>query len=447
MAGSVVVLHRVLLDLRVRRASAFVLAAGFALQPMIVMYGGNGMSEASFLFFLLLATRRLSSWLAMRRAWDLVLAGSALAFAYLTRIEAIPAVMAATAVVCVVSAVTTTGDRRVRIRIALLHGFLLAAPAAFAFVIWSIMSWVITGHPFEQISSQYGTASQITAGGDSFDIGRGGIAAPRYLAMQLAGLAPLLPLALLAAGWTAFRRRDLRLLAPGALMGGVVLFELLAFLRGQTVGNLRYLITAIPLFFVLVGCTLGRRSAAVGRWPLLRSGIAVVVAIAVAGPSAVSSAATMADRRTGREEHPVLAQVFGWRSPGVEYQPRDTSAAARAVTRYLDGLSLPAGSVVLDNFDAGSVCTPLVILGSRRPRQFVIPNDRDFQRILADPVTFGARYLFVPKPGDRANLNALNRTYPTLFTSGAGIADLVTEFSHTGCPTFRLYKLRPRPAG
>src|SRR4051812_37507638 len=99
MAGCVVLVYLMQKDLNVRRGARVALAATFALQPMIVMYGGNGMSEAMFLFFLLLTCRRLARWLAQERTWDLVLAGTGAAFAYLTRIEAIPAVVAATAVV------------------------------------------------------------------------------------------------------------------------------------------------------------------------------------------------------------------------------------------------------------------------------------------------------------------------------------------------------------
>jgi 4-amino-4-deoxy-L-arabinose transferase-like glycosyltransferase len=447
MAGCVVLLHVMLKELNVRRGARLALAGAFALQPMIVMYGGNGMSEAMFMFFLLLTARRLARWLAAERTWDLVLAGAAAAFAYLTRIEAIPAVVAATGVVVAVSLVRAEGERRIRIRRAALLGFLFAAPAAFAFVVWSLISWVITGHPFEQISSQYGTASQLTAGGDAFDRERGNIALPRYIGLQLAGLAPLLPVVVAAAAWAALRRRDLRVLAPAAVLGGVVLFEVLAFLRGQTIGNVRYLIAAIPLCFLLTGCALMRPSADRGRWAWTRGGVAVIAVLAMAAPAAVGSALVMADKHLGRGEHQLIGYAFQLSSRDADYQPQDTSNAAVAVSRYLDGLDLPAGSVVLDNFDAGTVCTPLIILNSKRPRQFVIPNDRDFKPVLADPVIFGAKYLFAPKPTGRGAINEVNRTYPTLYKSGAGIADLEKEFHQTGCPTFRLYKLKPRATG
>jgi hypothetical protein len=447
MAGSVLVLRSILLDLRVRRGARVLLTVLFALQPMIVLYGANGMSEAIFIFFLLLTCRRLARWLADNHTWDLVLAGTALAFAYLSRVEAIAPAVISAAVVTTVAAARFSGERKPRLRWAALHGFLFAAPAAFAFAVWTLTSWIITGHPLEQISSQYGTGSQLTAGGDVFELGRGGIAAPTYIGLQLAGLAPLLPLAVAGAAWTAVRRRDLRALAPAAVLGGVLLFEVVTFLDGQTVGNLRYVITAIPLLFILIGCALSRPATATAGWRTLRGGIAVLVVGCLALPSAATSAFAMADPRTGREEHPHLGFVFKPDSKDPAYNIRYTSDAAESMARYMDSLHVGTGDIVLDTFDAGTVCTPLTVLASRHPRQFVITNDRDFKPVVADPVTFGAKYLFVPQPVARGVLNELNRSYPTLYKSGAGIADLDKEFHNPGCPDFRLYKLRPRAEG
>jgi hypothetical protein len=73
----------------------------------------------------------------------------------------------------------------------------------------------------------------------------------------------------------------------------------------------------------------------------------------------------------------------------------------------------------------------------------VITNDRDFAAILADPVTFGARYLLVPAKGGYGDLDALNRAYPNLFADGAGFTSLEHEFDGAGCPQFRLYRVAP----
>jgi hypothetical protein len=80
-----------------------------------------------------------------------------------------------------------------------------------------------------------------------------------------------------------------------------------------------------------------------------------------------------------------------------------------------------------------------MILASRHPAEFTITNDRDFKPILADPATFKARYLLVPTPKGLGLLDAINRAYPDMYWTGAGIATKVDEFSGPGCPTFRLY--------
>ena len=63
MAGCCYQLIRFMEDLGVGRVARWLLVACFALNPMIIYSGGNGMSEALFLFTLLAATRRLAGWL------------------------------------------------------------------------------------------------------------------------------------------------------------------------------------------------------------------------------------------------------------------------------------------------------------------------------------------------------------------------------------------------
>jgi hypothetical protein len=444
MAGNVVLVHCILRDLRVRRAPRVALTVLFALQPMTVLYGANGMSEAIFLFFLLLSSRRLAKWVEARQTWDLVLSGIALGFAYLARNEAVMPAMVAAGLVCAVTAVRGQGELRPRVRAAAVNGFIFAAPAAFAFLVWAAISWVIVGHPLEQFSSQYGTASQLAVGGAGIASTRGGLAPARYELLQLGGLAPTLVLAALVASLRAVRRRDMRVLAPVSILGGVVLFAVVAFLGGKTAGWLRYNIAVVPLLFIVVGCALARTQDGDRRRRWLRSITSTVLALTLAGPSLLTSVVVMADTRVGHEEHELLGFVFNPSAPDSAYPYRLRHRTATRVAHYLDAKRLPAGSVVMDTFDP---CVPVIALTAQNPRQFVITNDRDFKPVLADPVSFHAKYILVPPRGGLGDLDEVNRTYPTMFESGAGIADLEHEFpGGHGCPTFRLYRLRPAAA-
>jgi hypothetical protein len=95
--------------------------------------------------------------------------------------------------------------------------------------------------------------------------------------------------------------------------------------------------------------------------------------------------------------------------------PDRTGAAVRtfalegAVASYLDNLDLPRGAVLMDVFSA----FPIVLL-SDHPDQFVITTDRDFKQALADPSSFGVRYLLVPSIQGHGVLDAVNKAYPEL---------------------------------
>jgi hypothetical protein len=141
----------------------------------------------------------------------------------------------------------------------------------------------------------------------------------------------------------------------------------------------------------------------------------------------------MVNPHTGREEADQVRAIADGYDPTMAYvQPVQVGAAA---ARYIDGLGLPDGSIVVDV----AVGFPIV-LQSNHPRQFVITPDRDFQRILADPVTFNARYLLVPSGSGYSSLDAVGRTYPSMFEDGSGIASLVTQFG-SGVFAWRLYRI------
>ena len=70
-------------------------------------------------------------------------------------------------------------------------------------------------------------------------------------------------------------------------------------------------------------------------------------------------------------------------------------AHIQAIDSYIGKMNLPDGSIVADTYGN---CTPQIVTSVPNSKIFVIINDRDFQRVLADPLTFGAHYLFVPQP-------------------------------------------------
>ena len=439
MAGAVVQLRGMLADFRVRRSTATLITVLFALHPMIVYYGGNGMSEALFLFTLMGATRHLLQYLHDRCTSELVRAGIWLAFAYYARNEAAAAIGFAGLVVLSTALVRARGAPRSRAWAAVNDAVIFGLPPLFAFVSWAVASYMIVGHPFEQFSSEYGTSSQL-----SLMQASGSLGASWGFAVKMAVLmAPLAVPAALFATHKAIRRKDPRVLGALAILGGVLAFAVVAFAERQTAGWFRYFISAAPLAAVLTGLCFAdtatvrpsRKSTGPRSRTWLRAAATLAAVSVLVGASIAGAGVAMADPNIGREEHIHLAWIFR-PAKVTDYADKGRFGHSVDIARYLDGLHLPSGSIVTDTFDG---CVPDIILASRHPHQFIITNDRDFKPILADPVSFKARYLLIPEPVGDGALDATNRAYPGIYYTGAQIATKVREFTGPGCGTFRLY--------
>jgi hypothetical protein len=455
MAGAVFQLRAAFADLKLRRPLRLLLTALFALHPMIAYYGMNGMSEALLVFFLLLAMRRLMAWLVEPAPGSLIVAGLALAGGYLSRYEAFAAGLGTAGLVFVVSWLRSGGTGRPRRAHALTDGLIVISPLLFVFAGWAAASWLIVGTPFAQYTSVYGNTEQhrIYGRGIADETGQGSHLAYSYLLDQLHLLERFGAVLLVVALVAAIRRRDPRALAPGAVLGGSLAFSAYGFISGQTFGWLRFYILTVPLITMLAGCALAARpgsvAAADSRQPAFRAaafrGVAVAAVCALLAAALPTAGRGLLNGHLAREENFYLtAALHPERIPegtaGPAGQVLNRWKADRAAARYLDDLQLPPGSVLLDTaFSAG------IVLYSHRPTQFVVTSDRDFDAALADPVEAHVRYLLTTPPDGYGKVEALNRTYPGIYETGAGIGWLVASAPDGGDrPVWRLYRVLPR---
>jgi hypothetical protein len=423
MAGAVHQMKGLFADLGAPRTAALVVTATFAVHPAIAYYGANGLSEAPFLFLLIVATRQLARWLRVPTSIALVHAGLALSLAYLTRYEGAVAGAGAALLVGGVSYLRARGGWQWRGQIALADISVLVAPLGFVIIAWSATSWLIVGTPFAQFTSEYGNAAILDY--QPPEPSRAVSAALQDSWVYAHELLPLFFVILAAGCIAAWRRRNIAILAPLALLGSVLLFTLVAYAMGQVGAGLRYYIVVVPLAHLLGGITATSRSGALPtfpyelrrRHPLRRREILIWLMPALLALGLPFSHSGL----TGDRRNSVLTTYTG----------------EQAAARYLDSLHLREGEVLVD----AATGYPIV-LSSRRPKQFVINSDRDFDAALADPWGMQVRYLFVPTPTGYSQADAIHRFYPKLYDSGAGIAELVREFDTIGRPSWRLYKLR-----
>lgn len=449
MAGAVYQLLSALREWGVSLLPRLVLTAFFALNPMIVLYGGNGMSEGLYIFTLVASTRYLLRWVHRGDLRSLAYAAVALAFSYLTRNEAIGGAAAGAVIVAAVSFGRADGRRLSRAKTAVADAAIFGVPSFIAAVGWAITSYVITGEPFEQFSSIYGTSTQqsllrtkiMTLHGRAL-----------FEVHAIGALAPLIPLVLIASVAVAFWRRDPRVLAPLAVLGGALGFDMLAYLDNSIQQFLRYFIAVLPLEVLLVGglvaavqasrpvpdgLSVGTRSHHLGVRALAVLASVCLVSVVMI-PATVTTGSAMFNPKLGVLEVNQLGYIFHAHPSQAEIAEKDNYGWILAMGDWFTSQHLPDGDVVVDNFPE---CVPPLLTTISQPKLFVIPNDQDFQRTLADPITFHAHYILEADPAAFPN-TAINIEYPSLWSTGAEFTKVVHKFpSRVDCPAFRLFRV------
>ncbi|UDY37917.1 hypothetical protein [Dermatobacter hominis] len=281
-------------DCRATRPSRWAVAVATAASPLVLLYGANGMSEACWLFFLVVAARQLARWLDDDGLVPLSLCGLALALAYLTRYETVAAVIAVAVVVVVASLRRSAGhavggapastdrdplelweERRGR---AVLDVAVVVLPAATAFGFWALASWAVIGEPFAQFSSDYGNSAIVAAAGDSLG-GIVGDLSPAgrtwFTVRQVLVVAPLLlPLVALAV-WIGDRAAA-RTTAAVAVLGAPVAAQVVLSASGTTFPWFRYVIGAVVLSSLVALVICGEWS-----WTRRRRTLAALVVLAL----------------------------------------------------------------------------------------------------------------------------------------------------------------------
>ncbi len=341
MAGAGWQVRRIALDYGAGRLLRWIAVAAFALNPMIILYAGMGMSEAPFLFFLLWTCRRILLWVNRSRVFDLVIAGVALGLAYLTRYEALPAAAGVAVGVFVVSTrrhrpegVSGRVGWRAGAPFGVHDATIVAMPTAFAFVVWAGLGWLLDGNAFSQFSSQYGNSAQVAAAGivSAEDVGAGPLA--EVIVANLLGMQPLLFAVLPVVAWIAVRLRRVDAAVPAVVFGSVLLFQMSAVILGSTFGWFRFYLASTPLIVVAVLVACGP-----SMLPGARGVSAHQMLPGVRGAQAAGLPLLPAVR--GVSAHLMLPEVRGAQAAGLPLLPEVRGAQATSLEGSADLRTAP----------------------------------------------------------------------------------------------------------
>lgn len=444
MAGAALMVRRIALDRGMGTVWRWAAIICFALQPMIIIYGASGMSEAAETFFLLWAVRHLMQWLGDDRIGDLVWAGIALGLGYLARYEVVPAACGAAALVAVVA--FRRSRQSGRFDSVILAVMIVMFPLVCALSTWAVTGWIVSGELFATLSSQYGNGSQVAGAME-----RAGPLAQAasddwvVIGARLLGMQPFVVLATAGAVALAVLRRNLATVVPVAVFAPVLAFAAWSQFSSTTFGWFRFYLLAIPLVVcIALSFWTPSDSTRPSRWRaddvVSRIGAGLLTASLLIGVPVTVHA--MLDERIGNQQ-----LQFGLKSlldpqkyPPSEQWYRRLMVNDRSLADYFDRRNLPDGSVLMDTFNTWGIW-----LSSDDPKQFVITSDYDFNAVMNRPWDFGVRYIVASNP-TISDADALNVRYPTLWKDGAGLGTLVhSVYGATGDERFRVYRITGRP--
>ncbi|GAY18237.1 hypothetical protein [Mycobacterium sp. shizuoka-1] len=446
MAAAVVMVRRIAMDRGLSAVWRRVAIVALAANPVIVIYGASGMSEAAEIFCTLWAARNLLRWVDSRDVGHLAWVGIAMAVGYLARYEfAFSAAATAMLVALVSLSDRAFTDRRMLWQRTALNILIVGFPIGVAFTSWAVVGWVTTGDLFATLSSTYGNAGQIaTAALRGMTTDKSGNNEPLIIAMRLLAMQPVSGIAVALAVWLAAKTRRADPLVPLAVFGSVLAFAAWGQFTGTTFGWFRFYILAIPMVIVIAMCcwapvrTIGRH----GEKPAtaVKAGAALLCASLLVFPV---TATAMLNPDIGNQH-----LQFGWRSiidpqkyPPAEQWYRRLRTDDRLIADYLDNQHLPNGSVLMDTFAGWGIW-----LYSDDPKQFVVTSDYDFAAALNRPWDNRVRYILVSNPALNDAPDAVNLRWPTLWADGAGFGRLVfAAVGATGQIRWRIYEVTGPP--
>lgn len=434
MAGAAIMVGRIARDRGLSARWRGLAIAAFALQPMIVVYGASGMSEAAETFCVLWCVRHVMRWADGRGTGDLGWAGMALGVGYLARYEVVPAAVGAAGLVGLATMLQAGSPR---IPKALANIAIVMFPIVIAASVWALSGWVVNQELFATLSSRYGNDSIVAAA-----LRRGGPVAPGgsddwvAICARILGVQPFVGIAAGIAVVHAALTRSITALAPVVVVGPVLAFSAWGQLTSTTFGCFRYYLLGIPLVIcVALALWLPLSTRRFGAVLLCGS---ILIGYPVTVIASLNERIGNQPLQFGFNSLLFPDRLAPQRPEQVWY--RQLMVDDRVLADHLDRQRLPDGSVLMDTFNGWGVW-----MSSSHPKQFIITSDYDFKAALNRPWENDVRFLLVSNP-NVSDADALNVRYPTLWDDGAGMSDLVySVYGASGEERFRLFRMTGAP--
>lgn len=399
----------------------------YALNPMTLIYGANGMTEqlmVAVVLATLLALLRLPRDVSRHSFLLPGLVGQLAGLAFLTRYEGI-AFGAAVALAMAVRS-QAAGLKNGRARTA---ARVVAMVTAWTYMVglWLVANWLIMGSPLYFLtgrgSNKDQAAEMLRQTPEVATLVGNPLGAALYVANLLAWLFPACYVAAAALVWLWLRRRDGEAGALLLVALSFPAFQWALHLAGQSFAWLRFHIYIIPLTFLAVGYVVSRPPLRESR-RALATGLAVLAVSTLVTPLSFFQPSIVP-----------FTEALYWRA-GIDSEVIDNRRTEREVARYIAQKVLPANpeaKILADELQADAIA---VLLGDLKP--FVGTRHPRFDEYLRQPA---GRVHYFLVPDVRVASNYLTGNYRELYARGAPFLQLEQEFSNPGSLPWRLYRV------
>jgi hypothetical protein len=393
--------------LKCREIHAIVLTLLFVLNPYVIFYGANGMTEIMMGAAGVQIIVNLTCW--MRKGQPNYIISMAFGFVvmFLIRYETVPFALFIALGMALHMAVSKRERRYYPdkgleplwyVESTLWVTFL---PVIFTAVCWVLYNWSITGNPLYFMNSGY-SMSAYSAYYQNYG---GAISVVSFvLSRSWPMLIPLLFFLCAKLASHTFRRYDtfVMLLATLGLMG----FTTVMILLGKSGGYVRYL--CYPLFF----------APAFIPYLLNTAGEYASRAARIIGAGLLCASLA-------------LGWAFQYSSVFREDLTLNIPAHSESVAEYINA-NCRGGKILMDSYR-----TYYVIMNVEDPEALTISCSPDFEECVADPAAKGVDYLVVPQIGSYGNMDALNIAWPRLYHNGETWAEEMTSIGE-----FKIFKVK-----
>ena len=388
--------------------------AAYALNPLVLNYSADGMSESMTIFFLITSAYLFLRWTETGRGSRLVLLAFVTAAGTFVRYE-----------VWVFAVLLTGGvslwaiTRKTRWRVSETRIVMYLLPVAYAISLWFLLNAIIERDPLYFYHGPYSQASVATPVASLetwpaailFVLERAALVYPAYLL----GLAALLVAAIVTRRWK-------QAVVLGVVSTATFLTQTIIIKQGAAFFGLRYYMYGIPFAFLIAAYILGQ----VRPW-WLRLPLNIPVLVLLVASSGFTVLAQ--NDPVINDERPLFAAIVtggvgrsasagsGFNGERIADQLKDFDPHALIAVDSLLGFGIELASPSLD--------------------RFVVTSDRDFERSVAEPTRNHIKYFLVPAPLLNGALDRINRLYPGLWENGAGFATLEKDLGDG----WRLYRI------